>query len=300
MSVSRNRLAIYNTKPQLLQSLRNMTPISSTLYAIGDLQGCHQSLLDLLKRIDATTPGAHLVFVGDLVNRGPQSLATLRLIRSLGDRAQAVLGNHDLHLLAAAHGIRKLHRGDTLQEILDAPDRDELLDWLRQRPLALLEQGHLFLHAGVLPQWSAAKTVALAQEVETVLRGPHWVDFLREMYGNQPLRWDDALQGNERLRCIVNALTRLRFCTEDGTMELAAKESTGISMPGYLPWFDVPQRQTQDVTVVYGHWSTLGLVLRPNLIGLDTGCVWGGKLTAVRLSDRLLLQVSCPQAQRPG
>jgi bis(5'-nucleosyl)-tetraphosphatase (symmetrical) len=264
------------------------------------LQGCHQSLLNLLARIDAATPDARLIFVGDLVNRGPQSLATLRLIRSLGDRAQALLGNHDLHLLAAAHGIRKLHKGDTLQEILDAPDRDELLDWLRQRPLALQEQDHLFLHAGVLPQWSAAKTVALAQEVETVLRGPHWVDFLREMYGNQPLHWDDALHGNERLRCIVNALTRLRFCTEDGTMELAAKESTGISMPGYLPWFDVPQRQTQDVTVVYGHWSTLGLVLRPNLIGLDTGCVWGGKLTAVRLADRQLFQVSCPQAQRPG
>jgi bis(5'-nucleosyl)-tetraphosphatase (symmetrical) len=277
-----------------------MTSISPTLYAVGDLQGCHQSLLNLLERIDAATPDARLIFVGDLVNRGPQSLATLRLIRSLGDRAQALLGNHDLHLLAAAHGIRKLHKADTLQEILDAPDRDELLDWLRQRPLALQEQDHLFLHAGVLTQWSAAKTVALAQEVEAVLRGPHWVGFLREMYGNQPLRWDDALQGNERLRCIVNALTRLRFCTEDGTMELAAKESTGISMPGYLPWFDVPQRQTQDVTVVYGHWSTLGLVLRPNLIGLDTGCVWGGKLTAVRLADRQLFQVSCPQAQRPG
>jgi len=277
-----------------------MTSISPTLYAVGDLQGCHQSLLNLLARIDAATPDARLIFVGDLVNRGPQSLATLRLIRSLGDRAQALLGNHDLHLLAAAHGIRKLHKADTLQEILDAPDRDELLDWLRQRPLALQEQDHLFLHAGVLPQWSAAKTVALAQEVEAVLRGPHWVGFLREMYGNQPLRWDDALHGNERLRCIVNALTRLRFCTEDGTMELAAKESTGISMPGYLPWFDVPQRQTQDVTVVYGHWSTLGLVLRPNLIGLDTGCVWGGKLTAVRLADRQLFQVSCPQAQRPG
>ncbi|WP_211451715.1 symmetrical bis(5'-nucleosyl)-tetraphosphatase [Collimonas antrihumi] len=277
-----------------------MPLIRSDLYAIGDLQGCYQSLLSLLEKIDSTTPDARLIFVGDLVNRGPQSLATLRLIRSLGDRAQALLGNHDLHLLAAAHGIRKLHRSDTLDEILNAPDRDELLDWLRQRPLALLEDGHLFVHAGTLPQWSAAKTVSLAQEVENVLRGPHWVEFLREMYGDKPARWDDALQGNERLRCIVNALTRLRFCTEDGTMELTAKGSTGISLPGYLPWFDVPQRQTRDVTVVCGHWSTLGLVLRPNLIGLDTGCVWGGKLTAIRLADRLLLQVSCPQAQRPG
>lgn len=277
-----------------------MTPISSTFFAIGDLQGCHQSLQELLKLVDATTSDARLIFVGDLVNRGPQSLATLRLIRSLGDRAQALLGNHDLHLLAAAHGIRKRHRSDTLDDILNAPDCEELLDWLRQRPLALLEHDHLFVHAGVLPQWSAAKTVSLAQEVESVLRGPHWVAFLREMYGNQPARWDDALQGNDRLRCIVNALTRLRFCTEDGTMELTAKESTGTSMPGYLPWFDLPHRQTQDVTVVYGHWSTLGLVLRPNLIGLDTGCVWGGKLTAVRLADRMLLQVRCPQAQRPG
>lgn len=272
----------------------------STTYAIGDLQGCYQSLLSLLEKIDAATSAARLIFVGDLVNRGPQSLQTLRLIRSLGDRAQALLGNHDLHLLAAAHGIRKPHRGDTLDDILRAPDREELLDWLRRRPLALLEQDHLFLHAGVLPQWSAAKTLALAHEVEGVLRGPHWIDFLRNMYGNQPARWDDALQGNDRLRCIVNALTRLRFCTEDGAMELIAKESTGTSLPGYLPWFDVPHRQTQDVTVVCGHWSTLGLILRPNLIGLDTGCVWGGKLSSIRLADRLLLQVSCPQSQRPG
>ncbi|AIY40046.1 Bis(5'-nucleosyl)-tetraphosphatase [Collimonas arenae] len=273
---------------------------SSVTYAIGDLQGCYQSLVTLIDKIEAITPNARFIFVGDLVNRGSQSLQTLRLIRSLGERAQAILGNHDLHLLAAAHGIRKLHRGDTLDEILDAPDREELLDWLRHRPLALFQQNHLFIHAGVLPQWSAAKTMALAQEVADTLQSPRWVDFLREMYGNQPLHWDDALKGNERLRCIVNALTRLRFCTEDGTMELAAKESTGISLPGYMPWFDAPQRQTEDVTVVFGHWSTLGLVLRPNLIGLDTGCVWGGKLTAVRLADRMVVQVSCPQAQRPG
>lgn len=271
-----------------------------TAYAIGDLQGCYQSLVNLLDRIKTNTPDAHLIFVGDLVNRGPQSLATLRLIRALGDRAQALLGNHDLHLLAAAHGIRKLHKSDTLDEILDAPDREELLDWLRHRPLALLQQNHLFLHAGVLPQWSASQTLALAQEVEGVLRGPQWLDFLREMYGDQPARWNNLLQGNDRLRCIVNALTRLRFCTEDGTMEFNAKESAGNGLPGYLPWFDVPQRQTQDVTVVCGHWSTMGLVLRPNLIGLDTGCVWGDKLTAIRLADRMLLQVSCPQAQRPG
>ncbi len=273
-------------------------PVSA--YAIGDLQGCYQSLINLLDRIRTNTPDAHFIFVGDLVNRGPQSLATLRLIRALGDRAQALLGNHDLHLLAAAHGIRKLYKSDTLGEILDAPDREELLDWLRHRPLALLQQNHLFLHAGVLPQWSVSQTLALAREVEGALRRPQWLDFLREMYGNQPARWNNLLQGNDRLRCIVNALTRLRFCTEDGTMDFNAKESADNILPGYLPWFDVPQRQTQDVTVVFGHWSTMGLVLRPNLIGLDTGCVWGQKLTAIRLADRMLLQVSCPQAQRPG
>lgn len=277
-----------------------MTTFNPLTYAIGDLQGCYESLATLIEKIETATPGARFIFVGDLVNRGPQSLQTLRLIRSLGERAQSVLGNHDLHLLAAAHGIRKLHRSDTLDEILNAPDRDELLDWLRHRPLALCQQDHLFVHAGVLPQWSATKTLSLAREVADVLQGPNWVDFLREMYGNQPLHWDDALTGNDRLRCIVNALTRLRFCDKNGTMELAAKESTGISLPGYLPWFDAPQRQTEDVTVVFGHWSTLGLIQRPNLIGLDTGCVWGGKLTAVRLADRALLQVSCPQAQRPG
>ncbi|MFC5476154.1 symmetrical bis(5'-nucleosyl)-tetraphosphatase [Paraherbaspirillum soli] len=277
-----------------------MMPVSSNVYAIGDLQGCHQSLQALLAKIDAETPDARLIFVGDLVNRGPNSLTTLRLIRSLGDRAQAVLGNHDLHLLAAAHSIRKLHRSDTLDQVLDAPDCDELLNWLRRCPLALMEDSHLLVHAGVVPQWSAVKTLALAHEVEEALRGPHWVDFLRSMYGNQPARWEDTLQGNDRLRCIVNALTRVRFCTEDGTMEFTAKESAGTSLPGYLPWFDVPQRQTADVTVVFGHWSTLGLTLRPHLIGLDTGCVWGGKLTAVRLSDRALFQVECPQSQRPG
>lgn len=272
----------------------------SNVYAIGDLQGCYQNLLSLLDMIHAETPDARLIFVGDLVNRGPQSLQTLRLIRSLGKRAQALLGNHDLHLLATTNGTRKPHHSDTLDEMVNAPDREELLDWLRHQPLALFEENHLFLHAGVLPQWSAAKTMMLAQEVEQALRGPYWIDFLRDMYGNQPTHWDDSLQGNDRLRCIVNALTRLRFCSVDGIMELDSKESSSRSLPGYLPWFDVPQRQTENVTVVYGHWSTRGLILQPNLIGLDTGCVWGGKLTAVRLVDRMLLQVSCPQSQRPG
>lgn len=271
-----------------------------TIYAIGDSQGCHQRVLELVNRIQSASTNPELIFVGDLVNRGPESLAMLRYIRALGDTATVVLGNHDLHLLAVANGIRKPHRSDTLDAILQAPDRDELLDWLRCQPLAQFKNGHLIVHAGVLPQWSAQETLGLAREVETVLRGPDWVSFLREMYGNTPAKWDDALQGVDRLRCIVNALTRLRYCHADGSMELILAESSAGPQHDLLPWFDMPGRRTEDVTVVFGHWSTLGLTMRPNLIGLDTGCVWGGKLTAVRLEDRAVFQVSCPQYQKPG
>ena len=264
-----------------------------TTYVIGDLQGCQLKLTELLERIRAVCPQPKFIFVGDLVNRGPSSLATLREVRALGDTANMVLGNHDLHLLAVAHGIRKQHPSDTLDDILAAPDRDELLDWLRCQPMALLENNHLLVHAGVVPQWTAEQTIALAREVETVLRGPDWVEFLRQMYGNTPARWEDSLAGADRLRCIVNALTRIRFCTPDSKGAEAA-------LPGYLPWFDIPGRKSEDTTVVFGHWSTLGLTLRPNLISLDTGCLWGGKLTAVCLEDRSVIQVDCPQFQRPG
>jgi bis(5'-nucleosyl)-tetraphosphatase (symmetrical) len=269
-------------------------------YAIGDLQGCHPKLLELLEQIRSKVTDPKLIFVGDLVNRGPNSLATLRLVRSLGDSARTVLGNHDLHLLAVAHGIRQPSASDTLDDILAAPDCDELLDWLRRQPLALFEQGHLLLHAGVLPQWTAQKTLELAREVETVLRGPDWVEFLRQMYGNMPDKWDDSLQGVDRLRCIVNALTRIRYCTPDGKMQLIHTKGVERPLPGYMPWFDVPGRKTEDVPIAFGHWSTLGLTLRPNLIGLDTGCLWGGKLSAVCLEDRSVIQVNCPQYQRPG
>ncbi|WP_019141916.1 symmetrical bis(5'-nucleosyl)-tetraphosphatase [Noviherbaspirillum massiliense] len=269
-----------------------------TTFAIGDVQGCRDSLNELLHEIDKASPNAKLIFVGDLVNRGPHSLATLRQIRDLGGRARVVLGNHDLHLLAVAHGIRKPHRTDTLDDILQAPDRDELLDWLRRQPLAIFEQGYLLVHAGVVPQWTAQQTLELAQEVETALRGPDWVEFLRKMYGNTPARWEDNLQGPDRLRCIVNALTRIRFCSDDGTMDMASKGAE-TELPGYMPWFDVPGRRTEDVTVVIGHWSTLGLVMRPDLIALDTGCLWGGKLSAVCLEDRRVMQVECPQYQQP-
>ncbi len=268
-------------------------------YAIGDLQGCYQQLENLLDLIDDQSPDSRIIFVGDLVNRGPQSLATLRRIRALGTRAEAVLGNHDLHLLAVAQGIRSPNASDTLSEILCAPDREELLDWLRHRPMALFEQNHLLFHAGVLPQWDAEQTISLAHEAETALRSDDWLDFLRHVYGNTPAQWNDSLQGYERLRCILNALTRIRFCSADGTMTFEFKESVAAAPPGYMPWFDVPERRTTNVTAVFGHWSTLGLTLRENLIGLDTGCVWGGKLTAIRLEDRQLFQVNCPQAQRP-
>jgi len=273
-------------------------------YVIGDLQGCAHEARLLLDRIAAEAGGAaRILFVGDLINRGPASLDALRHLVALAQasdgRVDAVLGNHDLHLLAVAAGAQRLSRSDTLDEILAAPDRDLLLGWLRQRPLALMAGATLVVHAGVLPQWSAARTMELAAEVETVLRGPHWIDFLSQMYGNDPDRWDDALSGQARLRCIVNALTRLRLCSVDGVMDFTEKESAQAP-PGstLMPWFDVPRRATEDTTVVFGHWSALGLLLRPNVIGVDSGCVWGGKLTAVCLDDRSLLQVDCPQYQQ--
>jgi len=288
-------------------------------YAIGDVQGCLGGLLALVETVDATaTAGsgsAHetsstadavaarpprLWLVGDLVNRGPQSLATLRWAIANEHRVTAVLGNHDLHLLAVAAGIRPLHRSDTLAEILAAPDADDLIDWVRRLPLAHFEDGHLMVHAGVLPQWSAQRTMELAAEVQQVLAGPRWIDFLRVMYGNEPARWHDGVAGADRLRVIVNALTRLRFCTRDGTMDFKAKQGPDSPPPRHLPWFDVPERESADVTVVFGHWSTLGLLVRPNLLGLDTGCVWGGTLTAVRLGDRAIAQVRCAHAARPG
>ena len=274
--------------------------VTMTHYAIGDLQGCLQQTKSLLKKIRSVTPEAKLILVGDLVNRGPSSLQTLRFVRALGESATVLLGNNDLHLLAAAHGIRRVRESDPLNEILQASDCAELLDWLRHQRMATTTEGHLLVHAGVLPQWTVAQTLALAGEVESVLRGSDWVDFLREMYGNQPSKWSDALTGADRLRCIVNALTRLRFCTAEGEMEFDTASALGTAPPGFMPWFEVPGRKTENSPIVFGHWSTLGLMLRPNLISLDTGCVWGGKLTAVRLSDRSVLQVDCPSYQLPG
>nr|WP_315398306.1 symmetrical bis(5'-nucleosyl)-tetraphosphatase [uncultured Duganella sp.] len=281
-------------------------------YVIGDLQGCHEQALLMLERIRAHAAGAGvtdpaILFAGDLINRGPDSLATLRHVRKLamasGGLIDSVLGNHDLHLLAVAYGIRAEHKSDTLADILHAPDRDELVDWVRRRPLAIRTQGHVLVHAGLLPQWSADQAMALAGEVQAMLRGADagFAEFLAEMYGNLPDQWSDDLQGPDRLRCVINAMTRLRFCTADGVMDFKMKESGSADEgSGLMPWFDVPGRRSARDTVVFGHWSALGLTIKPNLIGLDSGCVWGGQLSAVCLEDRSLLQVQCPEFQAPA
>ena len=265
-------------------------------YVIGDLQGCHAQLCALLTLLEHESPNAQFIFVGDLVNRGPASLATLREIRRLGARARMVLGNHDLNLLAVAHGIRKPQPDDTMDDILQAPDCSELLDWLRHQPLALECAGHLIVHAGVNPAWSVAQTLRLAHEVEAVLQGPDWLAFLPHMYGSQPARWDETLTGTARLRCILNSLTRMRYCSADGSMDFSADAD---KKGDRLAWFEVPGRAAADTHIVFGHWSALGLTLRAHVSGLDTGCVWVGKLSAMRLEDRAIFQVDCPQYQQP-
>lgn len=280
------------------------------LYCIGDVQGCDHALGQLLDRIGFSPSRDTVYLLGDLVNRGPDSAAVLRRCMAHGDALRPLLGNHDLHLLAVAHGARKMGRQDTLQELLDAPEHPALLDWLRQQPLArwhvhgTARETLLLVHAGVLPQWSAQDTLTLADEVHDVLRSADLGDFLRQMYGNAPAQWHDGLRGVERLRVIVNALTRLRFCTPQGAMDFSSTENASAAPPGLLPWFDVPGRRTAGHPIAFGHWSTLGWLNRPDLLALDTGCVWGGALSAVRfgrtLAERELLQVRCAQAQRPG
>ncbi len=267
------------------------------VYAVGDVQGCDQALARLLDTLAFSPSRDTLYLLGDLVNRGPHSLAVLRRLMALEGAAQCLLGNHDLHLLASAHGVRKPHRSDTLDEILHAPDRLRLLDWLRRRPLAWFEHGWLMVHAGVLPQWDAAQTVALAQELQEALCSADWIDFLRQMYGNQPDRWNERLCGSERLRVIVNALTRLRFCSAQGVMEFGSKDRADAAPSGFMPWFDVPGRKTAGVPLAFGHWSTLGAIDRGDVLPLDSACVWGGRLTAARLGHSVeqteLISVSC-------
>jgi bis(5'-nucleosyl)-tetraphosphatase (symmetrical) len=264
-------------------------------YAIGDVQGCFEPLQRLLDKIQFDPRADRLWFVGDLVNRGPDSLATLRYVQSLGESAVTVLGNHDLHLLAVAEGFARLKRDDTLDDVLEAPDRDELLDWLRHRPLMHFEAGCAVVHAGLLPAWSVTHALELAGEVEAQLRAPAYRTLLAKMYGNQPDRWNESLTGPDRSRVIVNAMTRMRVCTADGAMEFAHKGKPSGMPEGYLPWFAVPGRRSRDTTIIFGHWSALGLVRQPNVFGLDTGCLWGRQLTALRIEDRRVIQVGCRQ-----
>jgi bis(5'-nucleosyl)-tetraphosphatase (symmetrical) len=272
------------------------------LYLIGDVQGCDAALARLLEKIAFSPSRDTLYLLGDLVNRGPDSAGVVRRLMAYGDAAQCLLGNHDLSLLAVAHGRRAPHRNDTMDQLLMASDRGEMLDWMRHRRMAIQAHGLLMVHGGVLPQWDTAQVLTLAAEVEETLRGAAMVDFLSEMFGNEPAQWDDALRGAGRLRVIVNALTRLRFCTPGGVMDLKASGGLADAPPGYLPWFDVPGRRTAQATVAFGHWSTLGFLQRPDIISLDTGCVWGGCLSALRLGTQghELIQVQCEQAQAPG
>lgn len=278
------------------------------LYCVGDIQGCDDAFERLLATIGFSPSRDTLYVLGDLVNRGPDSAAVLRRCITLGDSVRPLLGNHDLHLLAAAYGTRRPSRRDTLQSILLAPDRDEMLEWLRHQPLARrVHHGGgdlLMVHAGVLPQWTADETLAYAGEVEAVLQSREFAGFLQQMYGNSPDLWSPELQGTDRLRVIVNALTRMRFCSPEGRMDFESTESASEAPPGLVPWFDAPGRRTQNTLIAFGHWSTLGWLNRADVLGLDTGCVWGGCLSAVRfgttLADRERCHVECPQAQMPG
>ncbi|HEY5994983.1 MAG TPA: symmetrical bis(5'-nucleosyl)-tetraphosphatase [Gallionellaceae bacterium] len=262
-------------------------------YAVGDIQGCGAEFRQLLEQMHFDPEQDKLWLVGDLVNRGPDSLQVLRYIKSLGDRAITVLGNHDLHLLAVAEGAAELHHTDTLDEVLQAPDRDELLGWLRRQRLLHAEGEYVLVHAGLLPQWSVKQAATLASEVESALRGADYATFLHRMYGNAPHTWDDELSGYKRLRVIVNAFTRMRICTPQGEMEFRFKGELENIPEGYLPWFEVSKRRSRDATVIFGHWSALGLKLEQNVIALDTGCLWGGPMSAIRLEDRKLFQVAC-------
>ncbi len=278
------------------------------LYMIGDVQGCDAALQRLLDTMDFSPSRDTLFLLGDLVNRGPDSAGVLRRTMRYGNAAQCLLGNHDLNLLAVASGARKTHRKDTLNQVLDAPDRSAMLDWLRHQRMAIqlsrVGKPLLLVHAGVLPDWTVEHCMVLAHEVEVALQSNVAPDFLQAMYGNVPAQWSHSLTGMDRLRVIVNALTRLRFCTLRGEMEFETTEGAAGAPPGYMPWFEVPNRQTIGATVAFGHWSTLGWLDRPDLLSLDTGCVWGGCLSALQFNlqdeSQQLIQVKCEAAQQPG
>jgi bis(5'-nucleosyl)-tetraphosphatase (symmetrical) len=265
-------------------------------YAIGDIQGCYDELQKLLAECSFSRRKDTLWFVGDLVNRGPKSVEVLRFVRDLGERAVVVLGNHDLHLVTQYEGFERKRKDDTFDDVLEASDAKALVDWLRARPMMHADERYAMVHAGLLPQWSVEEALSLAEEVERALRAPAYRKFLENMYGSKPDEWSESLAGWDRLRVVVNAMTRMRFCTADGKMELRAKSAKPPA--GYQPWYETRRRRERPI--VFGHWSQLGLRLDPHVSCLDSGCVWGGSLSALRLEDRALYQVACGGYKTPG
>jgi bis(5'-nucleosyl)-tetraphosphatase (symmetrical) len=267
------------------------------IYAIGDIQGCFRELQELLRHIRFQPGKDQLWLVGDLVNRGPESLAVLRFVSELGRDARVVLGNHDLNLIAIAEGVREMRPGDTIQEILDAPDGGELIDWLAERPLLLREPGipYTMVHAGLAPPWDIEQAALLAREVEAALAGTDRAGFLAHMYGDQPDRWNEKLANRERLRFITNALTRIRYVDSDGRLEMGESGPPGSQPDALAPWFASMQRRSHGEPIIFGHWATLQLTQKVDpvhrVFHLDTGCVWGGRLTALRLDDERYFSV---------
>ena len=268
-------------------------------YAIGDIQGCYGAFLELLETVSFNPARDQLWLTGDLVNRGEDSLAVLRWCMAHDASVVAVLGNHDLHLLAVAEGFVPPHRKDTLEPILNAPDREPLLAWLRHRPMLHRWGAWLMIHAGLPPEWTADQAAAHAAELETALRGPDWRQFFRHMYGNEPRRWKPGLTGQDRLRYVANVLTRSRYLHADGSLDFQSKLGLAAAPEGLVPWFDFPGRCSNDARILFGHWSTLGFLLRPDVVALDTGCLWGGALTAFRLEDERSFQVRCRARHSP-
>jgi len=273
-------------------------------YAIGDLQGCYSELQDLLDKINFDETNDQLWFVGDLVNRGPNSLECLRFVKSLGTKAKTVLGNHDLHLLAVANKVRKPHRNDTFDEILNAEDSETLFNWIKQQPLLVNESDLNFtmIHAGLPPQWTLEQAKELAQETESLIQSNHFYDFIHNMYGNKPDIWHEKLEGDDRHRFIINAFTRIRYLDKNNKLDMKEKSAPGEQVKSLLPWYQIKNRRTQTDKIIFGHWSTVHLgyennFKRHNVYPLDTGCLWGGELTAMRLEDEKMFSVPSKQAK---